>query len=168
MVSKQGRGVRGRLETRNLDLIDKNMFLAPREDARNQQDLESSNTLILYEKQTDMPYEASETPNMAQVPILEIPSEITTRIVHVFGLNSQGHLTYLHRDSWICSVDLQTVQPGALRYYRHFFLPYGWFSSTWGCIAGLTKRDIVYARGGDVAIVKGGLEISELLNLESS
>lgn len=119
-----------------------------------------------------MLYEASENdstyPNMAQEPTLEVPSEITTRIVDVFGLSSQGHLTYLDRDSWICSVDLQTVQPGALRYYRHFFLPYGWFSSTWGCVAGLTKLDIVYARGRDVAIVKGGLKISELLNLESS
>lgn len=50
MMSKQGRDLRGRRETRNLDLIDTNMFLAPQEDARNQQDLESSNTPILHEK----------------------------------------------------------------------------------------------------------------------
>ncbi|KAL1968677.1 hypothetical protein VTN77DRAFT_1503 [Rasamsonia byssochlamydoides] len=54
----------------------------------------------------------------------------------------------------------------ALSYWRHFFVPYDWFSGTRDVLCAVAQRDILFARNGDVAIIKGGLEYAEQVGAE--
>lgn len=152
----------GAAKTRDLDIVRGTDFaIGGNQDEAENEDESSGLTDQLKSLTT------SDTAEKPKLPLSTIPVEITERIMHVIGVNSKGQLTYLDRQSWVCSVDIDGVSQGDLRYSRHFFVPYDWFSATWGVAAVLTKKDVVFARGDEIAIVKGGLEVSESLTIET-
>jgi hypothetical protein len=85
---------------------------------------------------------------------------------HVIGLNDAGKLIFLDTRSWVCSVDLEASSNSPVSYSRHFFVPYDWLSGTRVVICVVTHRQVLFARTDDVAIVKGGLEYVEKVNVE--
>ena len=87
-------------------------------------------------------------------------------VAHVIGLIDVGKLVFLDIHSWVCSADLEGLSNGSISYSRHFFVPYDWFSGIRDIICAIVKRDILFARNDDVAIVKGGLEYVENVNVE--
>jgi hypothetical protein len=88
------------------------------------------------------------------------------RVAHVVGLRDAGKLVFLDTHSWVCSADLEGLGNSSVSYSRHFFVPYGWFSGIRDVICAVAQRDVLFARNDDVAIVKGGLEYAEKVNVE--
>lgn len=88
------------------------------------------------------------------------------RVAHVIGIGDANQLIFLDTYSWVCSVDLEGLSNGSLPYSRHFFVPYDWLAGTRDVLCAVAQRDIVFARSADVAIIKGGLEYSEMVNAE--
>ena len=87
-------------------------------------------------------------------------------VTHLVGIGESGKLVFLDKRSWVCSVDLGSLDNASLSYSRHFFVPYDWFAGTRDIICALTQREIVFARNNDVAVVKGGLEYVENIDVE--
>ncbi|MCJ1405745.1 hypothetical protein MMC11_008975 [Xylographa trunciseda] len=85
-------------------------------------------------------------------------------MAHVIGIGNAGKLVFLDKRSWVCSVDLGSLDNASVSYSRHFFVPYDWFAGARDIICALAQRDVVFARNNDVAIVKGGLEYVEIVN----
>ncbi|KAK4155617.1 hypothetical protein C8A00DRAFT_41803 [Chaetomidium leptoderma] len=86
---------------------------------------------------------------------------------------ADGRLVFLDNRSWVCSVDLNGAGAGIIgtiaSYARHFFVPYDWFAGTRCPVGGITDHgDIVFARHGDVAVIKGGLDYSEVVEVSES
>ncbi|KAI1110827.1 WD40-repeat-containing domain protein [Nemania sp. NC0429] len=94
---------------------------------------------------------------------------LAKRIAHVIGIADSGKLVFLDRSSWVCSCDLgeaalragHNTEPSTSEYSRHFFVPYDWFAGSRDIIGAIAQRDVVFARGCDVMIIKGGFEHSE-------
>ncbi|KAG9240510.1 NACHT and WD domain protein [Calycina marina] len=82
-------------------------------------------------------------------------------VSHIVGVSESGKLVFLDIHSWVCSTSLESAFGKAISYSRHFFVPYDWFSGTRDIVCGLARRDVVFARNNDVAIIKGGLEFAE-------
>ncbi|KAK4099460.1 hypothetical protein N658DRAFT_568134 [Parathielavia hyrcaniae] len=106
---------------------------------------------------------------------------VTNRIAHVIGIvhhpakKLSSKLVFLDSRSWVCSVELNGSAPaqatssaGSISSYtRHFFVPYDWFAGT-RCPVGAVTTDrgtVVFAKRGDVAVIKGGLEYAEVVEV---
>ncbi|KAK0129195.1 hypothetical protein ONS95_001130 [Cadophora gregata] len=87
-------------------------------------------------------------------------------VSHIIGISDSGKLVFLDTRSWVCSASLESTFGSSVSYSRHFFVPYDWFSGIRDILCGLTKRDVVFARHGDVAIIKGGLEFVEKVDVK--
>lgn len=98
---------------------------------------------------------------------------LAKRIAHVIGIAVSGKLVFLDRSSWVCSCDLgeaafkagHSPEPSTPEYFRHFFVPYDWFAGSRDIIGAIAQRDVVFARGCDVMIIKGGFEHSERVSV---
>jgi len=97
----------------------------------------------------------TKTANLLFSPQLKI---LDPYMAHVIGFSNNGKLLFLDTSSWVCSVELESLGTTSVSYLRHFFVPYDWFSGTREVICAVTRRDVLFARHEDIAIVKGGLE----------
>ena len=86
-------------------------------------------------------------------------------VSHIIGVSESGKLVFLDTHSWVCSANLESTFGNAVSYSRHFFVPYDWFSGTRDIVSGLARRDVVFARNDDVAIIKGGLVYEEKVDV---
>ncbi|TVY33066.1 Vegetative incompatibility protein HET-E-1 [Lachnellula subtilissima] len=86
-------------------------------------------------------------------------------VSHIIGISESGKLVFLDTRSWVCSVSLESVLGSSISYSRHFFVPYDWFSGTRDIVCGLARRDVIFARNDNVAIIKGGLEYVETVDV---
>ncbi|UKZ77190.1 hypothetical protein TrVFT333_004909 [Trichoderma virens FT-333] len=67
----------------------------------------------------------------------------------------QSTLVFLHKDRWICTVDLDTFAL-TMEVKRHFFIPPEWVSILGSVICTLTpEKNLVFAFKQDIIIVKG-------------
>jgi len=82
-------------------------------------------------------------------------------VAHIIGRADNGRLIFLDTHSWVCSADLEDLGYSSVSYNRHFFVPYDWFSGIRNVICAVTKRDVLFARNDDIAVIKGGLEYVE-------
>lgn len=87
-------------------------------------------------------------------------------VAHIVGLGDANRLVFLDTHSWVCSVNVQSFGNKLVSYSRHFFVPYDWFAGTRYIIGAVVKRDVIFVRHDDVAIIKGGLEYIEDVDLE--
>jgi hypothetical protein len=72
-------------------------------------------------------------------------------------------LIFISEMGWICSVDFDKTAPYE-SFQRHFFIPFAWLSTRATIISMVTARkDILFVRGHEVAIVKKGLETAEVM-----
>lgn len=121
--------------------------------------------------------EATSQSSTASNPVATVlPINILRRVAHVIGIHatpSSSKMMFLDTNSWVCSIDLGTVlSPSSAgmckSYTRHFFVPYDWFAGS-RRLSGLVTptRGVVFGKGGDVSVVKGGLDFSEVVSLES-
>lgn len=107
----------------------------------------------------------------SHVPIQLIASSrsqmdiLAAYVSHVIGISDSGKLVFLDVNSWVCSTGLESILVNSLSYSRHFFVPYDWFSGTRDIICTLTRRDVIFIRNDDVAIIKGGLEFIEKVDV---
>ena len=73
------------------------------------------------------------------------------------------YIYFLDHEGWICSVRMDDAVPD--HYRRHLFLPSDWLStSNDRLIACTAKGDIVFARDHELAVIKHGLEYTEILS----
>lgn len=86
-------------------------------------------------------------------------------VSHIIGISDNGKLVFLDVNSWVCSAGLESMHISSFSYSRHFFVPYDWFSGTRDIICALTRRDVMFARNDDVAIIKGGLDFMEKVDV---
>lgn len=86
-------------------------------------------------------------------------------VSHIIGISESGMLVFLDTHSWVCSASLESTFGSAVSYSRHFFVPYDWFSGTREIVCGLAKRDVVFARNDNIAIIKGGLQYVEKVDV---
>ncbi len=91
---------------------------------------------------------------------------LTHRVAHIIGLGEANQLVFLDTHSWVCSADLEGLSNSPVTYSRHFFVPYDWFAGTRDVMGTVVRRDVLFARNDDVAIIKGGLEYVEKVNAE--
>ncbi|KAI3299790.1 hypothetical protein DTO002I6_2017 [Penicillium roqueforti] len=95
-------------------------------------------------------------------------------VAHVIGIDESRKLVFLNRSSWVCSVDLnesgleiaQRKDPLTIKVFEQFFVPYDWFSGKRDVVCGLAKRDIMLTRGGDLAVIRGGLDYAVRVRIE--
>ncbi|CAF3506030.1 unnamed protein product [Fusarium graminearum] len=99
-------------------------------------------------------------------------SRVTTfelSVTHVLGVDESKKLIFLNRSFWVCSVDLsesrleiaQRKDSPAIEVFEHFFVPYDWFAGKRNIVCALAKRDIMLTRGGDLAVIRGGIDYAE-------
>ncbi|KAK4198284.1 hypothetical protein QBC40DRAFT_331593 [Triangularia verruculosa] len=112
------------------------------------------------------------------------PEHILRRLAHVIGIRRDGHrtrLVFLDISSWVCSTILpagdarqrgrptKDINSNSYSYTRHFFIPYEWLSGVRHLIGGIARgQDVVLAKKGDVAIVKGGFDFEERVDVSPS
>lgn len=111
---------------------------------------------------------ATTTTTTVSVPLLD--PQLTTlahRVTHTIGLGDANQLVFLDTHSWVCSADLDGLSDSSVvSYSRHFFVPYDWFAGTREVICGVARRDVLFARNDDVAVIKGGLDYAENVDAE--
>jgi WD40 repeat protein len=74
-------------------------------------------------------------------------------------------LVFIAESGWICSVGLDSPAPHA-SFQPHFFIPSAWLSTSAKIISVVTeKKDILFVRGHEVAIIKKGLEAVEGISI---
>jgi WD40 repeat protein len=74
-------------------------------------------------------------------------------------------LVFIAESGWICSIDLNTPSPHST-FQRHFFIPSAWLSTNTRIVSAITTRkDILFVRDHEVAIIKNGLEAVEVIRL---
>ncbi|KAH0566184.1 hypothetical protein GP486_000416 [Trichoglossum hirsutum] len=95
------------------------------------------------------------------------------RLAHLIGIlgtmigMTKDSITFLDHEGWICSVDMEETLPK--HYKRHFFLPYDWLSTNDSLLFGFTeKHDIIFGRDDRLAVIKRGLDQSEILPFKQS
>jgi hypothetical protein len=87
-------------------------------------------------------------------------------VSHIIGIGDSGKLVFLDVHSWVCSASLQSTFGSFVSYSRHFFVPYDWFSGTQDIVCALARRDVLFVRHDDVAIIKGELEYVEMVDVK--
>ncbi|KAK0671576.1 hypothetical protein QBC41DRAFT_55118 [Cercophora samala] len=109
------------------------------------------------------------------------PEEIIRKVAHVIGIQGNvngSKLVFLDSNSWVCSTTLpgnemasgqrksHDINGQPLSYTRHFFIPYDWLSGVRHMIGGIARgQDVVFAKDNDLAIVKGGLDFEERVDI---
>ncbi|KAJ5769205.1 hypothetical protein N7520_003764 [Penicillium odoratum] len=96
-------------------------------------------------------------------------------VAHVIDIH-ESKLVFLNRSSWVCSVDLSESRSGipqskdspGTEVFEHFFVPYDWFAGNRDIVCALAKRDIMLTRGGDLAVIRGGLDYAERICMDKS
>ncbi|KAK0101597.1 hypothetical protein ONS95_006760 [Cadophora gregata] len=74
-------------------------------------------------------------------------------------------LVFLADNGWICSIDLNR-QSARSTFQRHFFLPSAWLSTSAKVMAVVTsKRQILFIRGHDLAVIKNGLDVAQTVQM---
>jgi len=123
------------------------------------------------------------------IPTIRLDARILSRVAHVIGvmrLMNAPKLVFLDTDSWVSSLDLGAmlllapdgggsgessisvgVSSSVTNFYtRHFFVPYDWFAGMRHVIGSVTnQREVVFGKSHDVAIIKGGLEFAESVDI---
>jgi WD40 repeat protein len=152
----------GSLDTRSLHLLDTapfnignfHAYEAVYEVAKGGSD--ANNVSITMEHATGVP-----------IPLLGSQlAALAQRVAHVVGFGDANQLVFLDTHSWVCSVDLEGLSNNPVSYSRHFFVPYDWFAGKRNMLCVVAKRDVLFARNNDVAIIKGGLEYAEKVSAE--
>ncbi|KAL2822275.1 hypothetical protein BDW59DRAFT_149641 [Aspergillus cavernicola] len=95
-------------------------------------------------------------------------------VAHVIGIDELGKLVFLNPSFWVCSVNLsesgleiaQRKDSPTIEVFEHFFVPYDWFAGERDIICALAKRDIIMTRGGDLAVIRGGLDYADRVRIE--
>jgi hypothetical protein len=110
-----------------------------------------------------------------QIPPVTAPnlpcSALARHVSHIIGICDNSKIVFLDANSWICSVELKGQAPSS--YFRHFYVPYDWFSGSKNVICAVTSsgigRDkgqkVLLARHEELAIIKGGFEYAEEISL---
>ncbi|ORY66267.1 NACHT and WD domain protein [Pseudomassariella vexata] len=93
-------------------------------------------------------------------------STISDHVAHIIGVSDAGRMVFLDKQSWVCSVELQSLGASPPTQLRHFFVPYDWFSGERGITCAVSQRDILFGHNDELAIVKGGLEYAENVSVE--
>ena len=77
-------------------------------------------------------------------------------------------LIFLSVSGWTCSVELDALSNESRgAFQRHFFVPLAWLSTSAKVVVMVIKRrDILFARGEEVAVVRNGLENVEVVEIE--
>lgn len=91
---------------------------------------------------------------------------IASRVAHVIGVHNTNQLVFLDTRSWVCSANINTLRQGQVSYSRHFFVPYDWFAGSREVVCALAQRDVIFVRHADIAVIRGGLEYMEEVDLE--
>jgi hypothetical protein len=110
----------------------------------------------------------------SDAPLRSRITEFEISVAHVIGIDESRKLVFLNPSSWVCSVDLSesgletAKRKGgpSIAVFKHFFVPYDWFAGRRDVICALAKRDIVLTRGGELAVIRGGLDYAETVCLE--
>jgi hypothetical protein len=86
------------------------------------------------------------------VPVVKY-HHLTDYIDYLIHADDQK-LVFLHSDNWICSTDPDK----AAKFIRHFFLPADWLTSNVELMIEMTPAEnILFVKGGEVAVIKRGL-----------
>ncbi|PYH88228.1 hypothetical protein BO71DRAFT_435948 [Aspergillus ellipticus CBS 707.79] len=84
-------------------------------------------------------------------------------VAHIIGLRGPDRVVFLDTRSWISSAGLDKPEDSQILYARHFFVPHEWFSGMSNIVLALNQGDLLIARNSDLAIVKGGLEHTQVV-----
>ncbi|CAG8902274.1 unnamed protein product [Penicillium egyptiacum] len=145
--------------------------------------VESNDSSFLLGKQSDavaalgQPARDQEGENMVTTSNLGAPlglrmTALELSVAHVFGVDESNKLIFLNRSFWVCSVDLGELEISQRGYsptldvFEHFFLPCDWFAGRRDIVCALVKRDIMLTRGGDLAVIRGGLDYSKRVRIK--
>ncbi|BCS04131.1 NACHT and WD domain protein [Aspergillus luchuensis] len=85
-------------------------------------------------------------------------------ITHCIGVTASSKIVFLDTHSWVCTADLDKPDDSKELYFRHFFVPYDWFSGSRHVISTVARRDVLMACKSDLAVIKGGLEYTLPVN----
>ncbi|KAH6681563.1 NACHT and WD domain protein [Halenospora varia] len=116
------------------------------------------------------PLSPNENISTSSRTVADVPpqhDDLADCIAHVIGISDASRLIFLNAQSWVCSVALSDLESPCPSYTRHFFVPYDWFSGTRVIVCEISRRDVLFARNEDAVIIKGGLEFTELVKLET-
>jgi WD40 repeat protein/pimeloyl-ACP methyl ester carboxylesterase len=106
------------------------------------------------------PCQKSEQPRIIHPqPVLILPAK---RIKSFLGVHDTS-IIFLDRDLWVCSIDLAEMgaKDSSSDIRRHFFVPHEFVGGPNGVLASVTsKGSVVFAKEGELAVVKGGLDWS--------
>ncbi|KAL2065695.1 hypothetical protein VTL71DRAFT_3365 [Oculimacula yallundae] len=152
----------GSAKTRKLYSIDCALFnnIDISNNATQMQKKDSTNTMnVTASLRSPIPHAISSPRICSQI------DSLADYVSHIIGISENGKLVFLDTHSWVCSASLESTVGKAISYSRHFFVPYDWFSGTREIVCGLAKRDVVFARYDDVAIIKGALEYVESVDV---
>lgn len=145
----------GSANTRELYSVDVALFDISINTKQNQE-IDSTNTReVTASLQSPIPHALLSPRLRSQIDFL------ADYVSHIIGISESGKLVFLDTHSWVCSASLESTFGSSVSYSRHFFVPYDWFSGTRDIVCGLARRDVIFARNDDVAIIKGGLEYVE-------
>jgi WD40 repeat protein len=90
--------------------------------------------------------------------------ELGSRIDHVIDVIGTL-LFFLDTDLWVCSLDLRTFR-AVPQVKRHFFILSEWRGGTGRVLMHFTSmRDLIFAKEGELVVIKRGLEFSETMEL---
>ncbi|PYH86403.1 NACHT and WD domain protein [Aspergillus uvarum CBS 121591] len=92
-------------------------------------------------------------------------ASLSHHITHVIGVLTQTRVVFLDTHSWVSSFDLDQPREQRASYTRHFFLPYDWFSGIQNILCALSQRNILVAYNSDMAVIKGGLDYSQVVEI---
>lgn len=91
-------------------------------------------------------------------------------IAHFIGVDDSSKLIFLNQSCWVCSVDLSasgldiTQREGdcSIEVSEHIFIPHDWFAGgKKDIVCVLAKGDVALTRGGDLAVIRGGIKYNE-------
>ena len=172
----------GSPDTRGLQLLDSVHFnniedLSPNgsiAEAVERQDVDKVSTTTSTTTTTTTIEQAAAADMAVSTPLLLVPqlAALARCVAHVIGLgnNDANQLVFLDTHSWVCSVDLETLKShkgSVITYSRHFFVPYDWFAGTRDVVCAVAlRRDVLFARNDDLAVIKGGLEYAEKVDAD--
>ncbi|KFA81126.1 hypothetical protein S40288_00983 [Stachybotrys chartarum IBT 40288] len=95
-------------------------------------------------------------------------------VAQIIGIDESKKLVFLSRSFWVCSVDLnesglemaQCKDSPTIDVFEHFFVPYDWFAGKRDIVCALAGKYIMLTRGGDLAVIRGGLDHAERVCIE--
>ena len=81
---------------------------------------------------------------------------------HLIGISERTRsFVFLHRNSWLCSIDLRELALG--RYKQHFYVPYEYMSVRHEVLPiWTTDENVVFCLLGELAVVVNGLSFKEM------